>query len=92
VRITHPFHPLRGREFPLLDERRNRHGDRVWFQADDGVLRTVPREWTSLATRDPFEVIAAGRAWFRPDDLARLVALVSALRFPSNSAEVTDAV
>ena len=92
MRITHPFHPLRGREFPLLDERRNRHGDRVWFQADDGVLRTVPRAWTSLAACDPFEVIAAGRAWFRPEDLTHLVALVSALRSPGESAEVDDAV
>jgi hypothetical protein len=92
VRITHPFHPLHGREFLLLDERRNRHGDRVWFQADDGVLRTVPRSWTSLAVADPFEVIAAGRAWFRPEDLAHLVALVSALRSPGESAEVDDAV
>jgi hypothetical protein len=92
VRITHPFHPLSGREFPLLDERSSRHGDRVWFRADDGVLRTVPRDWTSLAAADPFEVIAAGRAWFRPEDLAHLVALVSALRSPGESTEGGDAV
>ena len=80
VRITHPFHPLRGREFALLDERRSGDEDRVWYQSDDGTARTVPRGWTDLSVADPFEVIAAGRAWFRPDDLARLVALLADLR------------
>ena len=80
VSITHPFHALRGRSFVLVDERRSRHGDRVWYEDDDGCVRTVPRGWTSLAAPDPFEVIAAGRAWFRPDDLVRLAALIGDLR------------
>ena len=64
----------------MVDLRRNRHGDRVWYQAADGTVRTVPRAWTSLATRDPFEVIAAGRACFRPDDLLRRAALLNEVR------------
>lgn len=78
--ITHPFHPLRGCSFILVHERRNRHGDRVWYEDDHGSVRTVPRGWTSLAAADPFQMIAAGRAWFRADDLVRLATLLEELR------------
>lgn len=71
VRSTHPFHPLHGRELTLVDERRNGYGDRVWYQAADGAVHTVPRGWTSLASPDVLEVVAAGRARCRSDN-ARL--------------------
>jgi hypothetical protein len=90
VRITHPFHALRGREFLLVDERRNRHGDRIWYQADDGSVRTVPRGWTSLAVADPLEVIAAGRTPFRADDLMRLADLLDDLCRPPDDPNKDD--
>ena len=80
MRITHPFHPARGQEFALVEERRSRHGDRVWYEAEDGSVRSITRDWTSLATPDPFKVIAAGGAPFRPEDLVGLVALLDDLR------------
>ena len=66
----------------VVDQRRNRHGDRVWYQAADGSVRTMPLAWTSLAALDPFEVISAGRACFRSDDLIRLAALLDGVRPP----------
>jgi hypothetical protein len=48
----------------------------VWYQAADGSVHTVPRGWTSLASPDAFEVIAAGRARFRPEDLLHLAVLL----------------
>jgi len=92
VRITHPFHPLRGREFVLVDERRSRHGDRVWYQADDGSVRTLPRDWTSLATPDPFQVLGAGRVRFRFADLVGLLALLDDLRPQDGDREGPDGV
>ena len=71
----------------MVDQRRNRHGDRVWYQAADGSVRTVPRAWTSLAALDPFEVTSGGRACFRPDDLMRLAALLDGVRPPVVDAE-----
>ena len=64
----------------MVDQRRNRHGDRVWYRIADGSVRTMPRAWTSLAALDSFEVISAGRACFRPDDLIRLAALLDSVR------------
>ena len=76
MRVEHPFHPLHGREIVVVDKRRSRHGDRVWYEADDGSIHTLPLAWTSLADPHPFELISAGRARFRPDDLIRLAALL----------------
>lgn len=75
----HPFHPLCGRDLPVVSERHNRHGDRVWFRAEDGSVFALPRQWTSLWAPDAFELASAGRACFRPDDLARLVDLISSI-------------
>ena len=80
ARITHPFHPLLGEEIVVVDQRCSRHGDRVWFQAANGHVRSVARAWTSLAAADPFEVISAGRACFRPKDLLQLAALLDGVR------------
>jgi len=66
----------------VVDQRRNRHGDRIWYQTGEGIVRTMPLAWTSLAAIDPFEVTSAGRASFRPDDLIRLSALLDGLRPP----------
>ena len=79
-----------GREFLLVDERRNRHGDRIWYESDDGSIGTVPRGWTSLAVPDVFEVISAGRSRFRPEDLVLLAALLDDLREQDRKLEKPD--
>ena len=46
--------------------------DRVYYRDQSGRLRFLPARWTSLAAPDPFTLTAAGRAYFRLDDLIRL--------------------
>jgi hypothetical protein len=70
-----------------VDQRHSRHGDRVWYQAANGHVRSVARAWTSLASPDPFEVISAGRACFKPKDLLQLAALLDGVRSPEMGAE-----
>jgi len=43
-------------------------------------MRYLPRRWTSLAAPDPFVNAAAGRAYFRLEDLVRLSELIKELR------------
>jgi Family of unknown function (DUF5372) len=43
-----------------------------------GRLRSLPSSWTDVAAADPFVVVAAGRALFRPSDLLAVVALMQA--------------
>ena len=46
---------------------------------EGGRVRMIPAGWTSLAAPDPFVSIAAGRSWFRPEDLLALGRLITAL-------------
>lgn len=75
--MTHPFHPLFGREIKLADRRiRGTGGDRVYYDDDHERLKSMPVGWTNLAAEDPFVVVSAGQAYFRVEDLVRLSALI----------------
>lgn len=73
--VTHPFHPLRGREFDLVTYRHNWGEDRVYFHDDRGELTALPASWTSVAAKDPFLELAAGRCLLRFADLTNLLVL-----------------
>ena len=63
----------------LATRRRNWGEDRVIFFDAHGHLRSMLASWTSLAEQDAFAQGAAGRSWFRIDDLLRLRALLDEL-------------
>ena len=77
MRVTHPFHPLSGREFVCVGERYNRYGTRLLLEVGDDLLCSVPPQWTDLAALDPEVVIGEGRAYFRVGDLVELARLVA---------------
>lgn len=81
--VTHPFHPLSGRQFVLVQVFHGWHEDRVRFRVDEGDrVESLPLSWTSLALPNPFRQRSGGRAWFRVEDLLCLVALTHAIRHP----------
>ncbi len=77
--ITHPFHPLRGRDFALVTFRQNWSEDRVYFHDDDGRLTSVPTTWTSISAADPFVAVSAGRSPFKAQDLLEVAELIKAM-------------
>jgi Family of unknown function (DUF5372) len=78
--VTHPFHPLFGRQFEFVVRRRNWGDDRVYYHDERGELGSLPTAWTDVADTDPFVVMAAGRCPFRVADLLVLADLVDQLR------------
>ena len=80
MRITHPFHPLFGREIDFVDRQQRWGEDRVLYRDPDGYLLWLPARWTSVEPEDPFVIVSAGRSAFRVADLIDLAALLSALR------------
>ena len=80
--MTHPFHPLSGREFELVVRKNNWAEDRVFFFDDDGQIRSLPAGWTDVDPAEPFDVVAAARALFRTADLLALADLLDAIRLP----------
>jgi hypothetical protein len=79
VRVTHPFHPLSGKQLVCVGERYNRYGTRLLLRADEDVVCSVPRQWTDVVTPDPEMVIGGGRALLRVSDLLELAELVERL-------------
>ena len=80
MRVTHPFHPLAGREFDLVVRKNNWAEDRVFFFVDDDALTSVPAGWTDVDPPDPFDVVSAGRSPFRVADLLALAFLLDGVR------------
>ena len=78
--MTHPFHPLAGRDFEFVVCRQNWGEDRVHLHDENGELFSLPAGWTDVAPADPFVVIAAGRCPFTAASLLALADLIGQLR------------
>ena len=87
MRVTHPFHPLYGREFQLVVYRQNWGEDRVHLHDENGVLFSLPAGWTDAAAADPFVVIADGRCPFTVAGLLGLADLIDRLRSQPGAGE-----
>jgi hypothetical protein len=88
VRITHPFHPLRGRELDLVSRGFHWGEDRVVYRSPDGALRTISAALTDLDPPDEFRRVAAGRAAFRTVDLVALRSLLDRYKAASTPAKL----
>ena len=80
MRVTHPFHPLSGREYEFVEHRQNWGEDRVYLRDAGGVLFSLLTGWTDAAPVDPFVVIAAGRCPFTAEGLLAVADLIDRLR------------
>lgn len=83
-RVTHPFHPLHGREFVLLTSIRQWNKDRVYFQDDQGRTLSMRTQWTSVFSPSPLVMLGAGRSAFRADDLLELARILRGLKPKGN--------
>ena len=78
--MTHPFHPLYGRDFEFVEYRQNWGEDRVCLHNESGQLLSLPAAWTDAAAADPFVVVAAGRCPFTVDGLLAAADLIDRFR------------
>ena len=78
--MTHPFHPLSGRDFEFVVYRQNWGEDRVHLRDEGGQLFSMPAGWTDVAVPDPFVVVAAGRGPFTTEGLLAAADLVDRFR------------
>jgi hypothetical protein len=71
----------------LLTARQTWGEYRVFFCDEQGTLKALPASWTDAGTTDPFVILSAGRAHFRPADLLALASMLERLRDPSIAGE-----
>jgi hypothetical protein len=91
VRVTHPFHPLHGREFEVVDVRSAWGEWRVYVTDEDGRLVRLPASWTNWAEPDLFQVVSGGRSPLHIGDLRRLAELLAGLWEEEESCQANDA-
>ena len=90
MRITHPFHPLSGRQLACVGERFNRYGKRLLLKVDELTVCSVPPQWTDVVAPDPEIAIGNASALLRVTDfieLARLVARLASTSRPQCRAD-----
>lgn len=75
--MTHPFHPLVGREYDVVGYAHTWGEHRVFFrEPGEERVRSMPAGWTDIEGPDPFLVLAGGRTAFRVEDLVALARLL----------------
>ncbi len=84
--MTHPFHPLSGRQLICVGDRYNRFGMTLLLEVNDGAICAVPPQWTDVVAADPEIILGGQRALFRVADLLELACLVDRLK-PRASSE-----
>lgn len=77
MRITHPFHPLRGKPFDLVEHRYVFTESYLYFLDECGQLREIPAVWTDFVSGDVFVEHAAGRSPLHAGRLRELADLVA---------------
>jgi len=75
-KITHPFHPQRGRRLELVSCRRRWGQWRVCYYTDDQQIAYLPASWTDAGPPDCFGEQSQGRAIAPPEDLLALAELI----------------
>jgi hypothetical protein len=63
LRITHPFHPLKSKQFELVEYRCIYGEGYLYFHDERGQLREIPGVWTDFVKADVFVELAAGRSF-----------------------------
>lgn len=77
--MTHPFHPLHGHKFEMIEYRHAWGEERAYFLDSTGQMQRLPAAWTDVARVDPFVTVAAGRSSLRVEDLLELADLIEHL-------------
>jgi len=79
VHVTHPFHPLSGRQLLCVGERYNRYGTTLLLETGEGTVCAVRPQWTDVVVPDPEIILGGQKALFRVADLLELAHLVDRL-------------
>ena len=77
--ITHPFHPLHGREFAILKSRRVHGVETLVLQGTAGGTFAVPLAWTDQAEPSLWELLEKDPPIFHAPFLWTLVELIGSL-------------
>ena len=80
IKITHPFTPMKGEEYIVIERITAWGEDRIICCDNDGNSRAFLTSWTDYLPEEPFITVSDGKVDFKYDDLQMLAKLVSDLK------------
>jgi hypothetical protein len=79
-KITHPFHPKKGKVFYLIDRKKVWGDDRIFYVNENGQLCLIPANFTDAFEKDPFIELSNEKCVTTFDSLMSLMHIVSGLK------------
>ena len=83
----HPYHPLRGKQFPILKSRCVRGVECLVLKGSEPGTFAVPRDWTDHATPDAYQDASVAPSCLRLETLLKIVEIINA---QSKESRLTD--
>lgn len=83
--ITHPFHPMKGKTFGLIERKLVWCDDRILYLDKDSNLRLIQTNFTDIYEEGPFVAISNGRCDITFDSLVSLVNIIKAIKQPGKA-------
>ena len=74
--IRHPYHPLRGKRFPILKSRCVRGVDCLVLQGSESGTFSVARDWTDRAQPDAYRDANVAPCFLRVETLLQLLEII----------------
>jgi hypothetical protein len=87
IKITHPYHPLKGQEFEFITRKQTWGQDRIFYRNSKDEIVSVPASWTNIYQDEPFIRQAAGRAFFNFESLTELSGLLTEIKNHLNESQ-----
>jgi hypothetical protein len=79
VKITHPYHPLRGKHFSYLKSRYARGVECLVLKGSESGTFAVPRDWTDQARPDAYRDANVSPRYLKLACLLSIVELVDSI-------------
>jgi hypothetical protein len=79
VEITHPFHPLCGKRFPILKSRCVREVECLVLKGSESGTFSVPRDWTDQARPDPYLAAKVSPCILKLESLLSVLEVINVL-------------
>lgn len=79
IHVTHPFSPLKGRPFELVERKYCWGEDRVLCFDENGFYRRLLTSWTDYSPQSAFEEISNGRAVLSDKTMIELARIIEQL-------------
>ena len=79
MEITHPFHPLRGKQFAVLKSRVVRGVECLVLKGSESGTFAVPRDWTDQARPDVYRDAGVAPCFLKLESLLSIVELSNSI-------------